>query len=1012
MEPPRIHTIPGDCSFADVLADGLWRRADRDPVRLGQGIVLVPHRRAVRVLADAFLRLGRGRAMLLPEIRAVGDVDEDEPFGDGAFALEAETGAGCPPAISELRRQLLLTRLVMRYLSSTSASAATPPQAARETTSPDQAARLARELARLLDQMQTEGVAFDALATLVPDEHAGHWRQTLDFLSIVTEFWPRLLEEEGAIDPAVRRDRLLGDLAERWTREPPVHPVTIAGSTGSVPATARLMDVVSRLPRGAVVLPGLDQGLDDASWRAVGIDSAHPQHALAVLLARLNVPRADVTPWPPGTAPGPEAARARLLREAMRPAETTDRWRDLSPRDIDLDGLTGFSLVECASVQEEAGVIALAMREALESEARTCALITPDRALARRVKSELRRWEIEVDDSAGLPLADTPPLAFWRLTGAMVAAGMAPVPLLAALKHPLARGGLMPGVFRRRVRLLERLILRGPRPGPGIDGLLSALERDQGDAGGQARARIPAGATDDLIAWLRSLAPNFRDFETAIASPAIGLQELLLAHNALVEMLAATETDNGTSAVWAGDMGEEAATFLADLFSVARDWPEMSGGDYLALLDALLDGKTFRPRFGTHPRLAILGPLEGRLHAYDRVVLGGLNEGVWPPETAADPWLSRPMRHALGLPLPEVRIGQSAHDFVQACGAREVMITRSERVGGTPTVPSRWLLRIQSVLDAVDASDLLRANDTDADWRGWQASLDAAKRSRRLEPPRPMPPVSARPRSFSVTQIGTWQRNPYAIYARRILELSALDPLDGEPGAADRGNLIHDALDGFIRSGPSEDPDRALAVLLDQGRRVFEAVIDRPSVWAFWWPRFERIARWFIAAEVMRAPSVAASHSEIRGEIELPSPAGPIKLTAIADRLDHLIDGRWTIIDYKTGMVPRRVEVDAGLAPQLPLEALILRRGGFAGLTGGEAASLDYWRLTGGEPAGEMRVHDQNIDALIDDAEAGLTRLIEAFGRPETPYLAVPDPDLAPRYDDYAHLARIKEWSS
>lgn len=1002
MDTLRIYNIPSECSFADGLAEGLWRRADRDPPTLGQGIVLVPHRRAGRVLAEAFLRLGQGRAMLLPEIRAVGDVDEDEPFGDTAFALEAETGDDCPPAISELRRQLLLTRLVMRYLSSTSG------RASRPSASPDQAARLAMELARLLDQMQTEGISFKALAGLVPDEHARHWRQTLDFLLIAREFWPRLLEEEGAVDPAVRRDRMLGDLCDRWTRTPPRRQITIAGSTGTVPATARLMAVVARLPAGAVVLPGLDMALDDASWRAVGSDSAHPQHALSLLLKRLDVERPAVSSWLPNVVSPPESARTRLLREAMRPAETTDRWRELSKSDIDPSALAGLTLIECASVQEESGVIALAMREALETEAQTCALITPDRALARRVKSELRRWAIEVDDSAGQPLADTPSFAFWRLTGAMVAGGLAPVPLLAALKHPLARGGLAPGVFRRRVRLLERLVLRGPRPRPGIDGLLSALERETTDTA--RRETINDGRA--LVTWLGALAPTFRNFEATIANPTIALQEILLAHNDLAESLAATEWDDGTSTIWAGDAGEQAAAFLADLYAVARDWPEMNGGDYVALLDALLDDKVFRPRHGAHPRLAILGPLEGRLQTYDRVLLGGLNEGVWPPETTADPWLSRPMRSALGLPLPEVRIGQSAHDFVQACGAAEVIITRSERVGGTPTVPSRWLLRIQSVLDALDAPNLLRGNDLNADWRGWQTRLDAAERVTRLAPPRPRPPVSARPRSFSVTQIGTWQRNPYAIYARRILNLRALDPLDGEPGAADRGNLIHDALDGFINTGPISDPDQALSALFDHGRQAFEAVIDHPAVWAFWWPRFERIAAWFIATEAKRAPSLAASYSEIRGEIELPGLLGPVKLSAIADRLDRRADGLWTIIDYKTGVVPRRSEVDTGLAPQLPLEALILRRGGFGDLPSGETASLDYWRLTGGEPAGEMRAHDQNVDTLVEEAEAGLRRLIEAFDRQETPYLAVPDPDLAPRYDDYGHLARVKEWSS
>ena len=1003
MDTPRIYSIPGDMSFADTLASGLWHRADHDPLRLSRGVVLVPHRRAVRVLADAFLRLGDGRAMLLPEIRAVGDVDEDEPFADPAVAFDAEMAADCPPAISELRRQLLLTRLVMRYLAET---------ATVDTASPDQAARLASELARLLDQMQTEGVAFDRLESLVPDEHAGHWRQTLDFLSIVTEFWPLLLEEEGAVDPAVRRDRMLTDLADRWSLNPPDRPVTIAGSTGSVPATARLMEAVSALPEGAVVLPGLDQDLDEESWRAARDDSAHPQHALALLLNRLNVARERVAEWASETSPRPRFDRGFLLREAMRPAVTTDRWRGLSAEDFPADGLAGVSLIKCGTVQEEAGVIALAMRETLETAGKTCALITPDRALARRVKSELRRWGLEVDDSAGQPLADTPPFSFWRLTGAMVASGMAPVPMLAALKHPLAQGGLAPGGFRRRVRLLERAALRGPRPGPGIDGILTALGLLITEEGSGRHAPVPPEEAQRLVSWLEGLAPVFRHFEAALSNPGIGLQEILLIHNALAEALAAGEVASETSSIWSGEAGEQAASFLADLYSVARDWPEMNGGDYPALLDALLDGKVFRPRHGTHPRLAILGPLEGRLQSHDRVVLGGLNEGVWPPETTADPWLSRPMRSALGLPLPEVRIGQSAHDFVQACGAPEVIITRSERVGGTPTVPSRWLLRIQSVLDAVGASDALRQNDPDADWRGWQARLDAAERTTRRGPPEPRPAVAVRPRSFSVTQIGTWQRHPYAIYARRILELRALDPLDGEPGAADRGNLIHDALDAYIRAGPPEGPDLALKALLNHGRQAFESVIDRPAVWAFWWPRFERIARWFIETEAMRAATILGSHSELRGEIALSGAAGSIKLTAIADRIDQRTSGEWTIIDYKTGMVPRRAEVDSGLAPQLPLEALILRKGGFAGLPTGESESLDYWRLTGGEPAGEMRSHDQDVGALIDQAEAGLRGLIDAFDRPETPYLAVPDPDLAPKFDDYAHLARIKEWSS
>lgn len=1009
---PRIYSIPAGLAFADVLAEGLWWRAEHDPLKLGRGIVLVPHRRAARVLADAFLRIGDGQAMLLPEIRAVGDVDEDEPFGDPAMALDAEGAEGCPPAISPLRRQLLLTRLVMLYLERTGADASARAGAALDGTAPDQAARLAVELARLLDQMQTEAVDFDQLANLVPDIHARHWQQTLSFLAIVTEAWPKILREEGAVDPATRRNRLLGDLAGRWARDRPDRPITIAGSTGSVPATAELMRVIVGLPDGAVVLPGLDWALDEDSWRAATLDTAHPQHALAGLLERLDLPRRAVAEWRFTTNPSsprePRRGRQRLLSEAMRPATTTNKWRDLSVKMIEPGDLAGLNLIDCANVQEEAGVIALLLRETLETSGRTAALITPDRALARRVKSELRRWGIDIDDSAGQALADTPTLAFWRLVGAMVAGGLAPVPLLAALKHPLAFGGLAAGGFRRHVRTLERAVLRGPRPAPGVDGLLLAL-REPDEAAADPRGNpVSAERRAELAAWLETFAPVIRHFSNTIGSPSIALRDLLLAHNDLVEKLAAGQIEDGPSRLWAGDEGRQAAEFLGDLYTVAEDWPEMRGADYLALLDALLADKIFRPRHGAHPRLAILGPLEGRLQHYDRVVLGGLNEGTWPPEPAADPWLSRPMRAALGLPLPEVRIGQSAHDFVQACGAPEVYITRAERVDGTPTVPSRWLLRIFSVLDALDLPGALR--DPDADWRGWQARMDAPERSTRRPPPAPRPPVADRPRSFSVTQIGTWLRNPYAIYARRILNLAVLDPLDNEPGAADRGSFIHQALDDFIRSGPPEQPDQALESLLRHGRRAFGTTLSRPAVWAFWWPRFEKIARWFIAIEAIRAPGIARAFTEIKGSITLSGAAGPVELRAIADRIDQRLDGDWTIVDYKTGAIPNKAEVDAGLAPQLPLESLILRQGGFEGLPAGRSAALEYWRLTGGEPAGETRAQDQRIEALVEAAEIGLLRLIAEFDNPETPYLAIPDPSVAPRFDDYAHLARAKEW--
>ncbi|MBM85656.1 MAG: double-strand break repair protein AddB [Rhodospirillaceae bacterium] len=1013
MPKARIYNICAGLPFADVLAAGLWAQAGQDPLRLMRGIVLVPHRRAVRVIADAFLRLGEGRAMLLPEIRAIGDVEDDEPFVTNDLAVDHAMVDDCPPAIPDLRRQLLLTRLVMRYLERAS------DDRPGGRSAPGQAAGLAAELARLLDQMQTEGVGFECLEALVPEVYAEHWRTTLEFLSVVTDSWSQILRDEGAVDLVERRNRMLDGLAKRWTCKSPSRPVTIAGSTGSVPATAELMRVVARITNGAVVLPGLDTEVDEATWSLIESDTTHPQHALAILLRTMSVPRSCVMNWGGQRLTKRRECRFRLLNEAMRPASATARWSKLERALFDPgcgEGPTdGMTLIECDDPQEEAGVIALLLREALEKETGTAALVTPDRALARRVKSELRRWGVEIDDSGGQPLGDTPAFTFWRLVGNMMTEGLAPVPLLAALKHPLATGGLEAGVFRRNVRQLELLVLRGPRPAPGITGLLSALRQAGRVWKSESREDDVFGPNfDGLITWLERLAPALRDFERAIASDAVSFSELLLVHNRLVELLGAAPDDGlRVFDVWSGEAGERAADFLADLFSVAHDWPKMSGRDYMTLFDSLLLGQVFRPSHGLHPRLAILGPLEARLHLHDRVVLGGLNEGTRPPEPATDPWLSRPMRAKIGLSLPEARIGQSSHDFIQACGASQIFLTRSRRVDGAPTVPSRWLLRINSVLGAIDMDGVLNDGGlgSAAVWRGWRAQLDATEGMARLGPPAPRPALKARPRSFSVTQIGTWLRNPYAIYAQHILNLRSLDPIDAEPGVADLGKFVHAALDAFLRDGPVVKRKEAIALLLEHGRRVFADALDRPGVWAFWWPRFERIATWFVDTELARATIVAGVHSEIKGEIMVKAPGGPVRLRAIADRVDQTRDGEWTIIDYKTGLVPTRIDIERGLAPQLPLEALVLREGGFSGLPAGRCSVLDYWRLTGGAPAGSRRPYDGDVDTLVTNAEANLLNLLAVFDDPATPYLAVPNPELSPAYNDYEHLARVKEWS-
>ena len=991
-----MYTIAPGRPFLASLAAGLLAMAGGDPLALARMTVLLPTRRAARALRDAFLRvtpLGKqpGIPLLPPRMRPLGDLDLDElSFAEGGAERGGDDDLSIPPAIPELRRRLLLTRLVMRW----------GERGGHGPLLPGQAAALAASLARLLDTVATEGADFARLRDLAPPDLAEHWETVRRFLEILPGAWPPILAAEGALDPAERRNRLLARQAAGWRTNPPRDPVIAAGLTGGVPAISDLVRVVAGIENGAVILHGLDRDRSPAEWAAIEADEAHPQYLLASLLQVLGLTPAQVRDWPPAAAlatPGadeaPLAARLRLIGEAMRPAATTEAWRGLPQ--FPAAALAGLGRYDCAGAHEEALTIALLLRRQLEIPGATAALVTPDRELARRVATELGRWGIAIDDSAGLPLNRTPPGVFLRLVLDLAASGQAPVPLLAALKHPLAAGGLTPAGFRDLVRRLEQAI-RGPRPAPGFAGLRDAL------AG--ARTAALRRFVDRLEACLGGL-PEL------LAEERVPLARLATAHAEAAERLAASDAEPGGHRLWREPAGEAAARFFSELIAAAGDFPPLPGRHYPALFEALAAGAVVRPLYGRHPRLAIWGLVEARLQQADLVVLGGLNEGSWPGPSAHDPWMSRQMRREFRIAVPERAIGIAAHDFAQAIATPAAVLTRAARSEGAPTVPSRWLLRLDAVLQAASLADALGPDPAVLA----AAGLDAVPYEP-LPPAAPRPPLAARPRRLSVTQIETWLGDPYAIYARHILQLKALDELDADPGRADLGNCIHEALAEFGRRFPRHLPPDPRAELLAIGRGYFGAVLSRPGVWAFWWPRFERIVEWLVAEETTHRADVVESFVECSGLLTLRGfPGGSFELIAKADRIDRLASAAFLLVDYKTGNLPKKETIRSGFAPQLPLEGAILRDGSFGDISGTPEA-LEYWQLGGRSPAGKRwPIGNGDPGALVKLALDKLRALVARFDDPATPYLAVPVPARRPRFSDYEHLERVgpnevEEW--
>lgn len=1045
-ERARIYTVPPGRSFLDelaraVLAGDLSATGGRAPdaLALTDYTILLPTRRATRALSDAFLARARRPAMLLPAMRPIAEADEDlgilSSLAGGGSAPSGS--AEVPPAIGSLERRLVLTQLVMRWLAAEGEAAKQssdtphlgPDPTALGRDTPAKASGLAAELARLMDMIETEGVSLGRLEELVPDTFSAHWRKTIDFLKILTELWPAYLAASELLSPADRRNRLILAEAARLAAHPPAGPVIVAGVTGSIPATAELMRQVLRLEHAAILLPGLDLDLDEASWQAIApTDPAaerhpeHPQYGLKVLLDRLGVRRADVgvlTEAPPTTA---ESARARLVSEAMRPAGTTGLWRgfaETADRAAIAAGLDGLTLLAAPSAEDEAEAVALILREALETPGRTAALVSPDRRLARRVAVRLEAWGIRVDDSAGRPFPKTVPGAFLDLVIEAIQHEFEPARLMALLRHPLTRLGLTPFEVRRTARYLELAAFRSTYLDRGLDGVATALARAEREVREEKSRRDRAvgrlwpedwEAARDLVERLaHAYEPLLAIFAEAEPIP---LARLAKAHADAAERIAALPAaealPDGSSPLYQGEAGEEAAMLLAGLMDRSMPAPAIMAGDYADFYRSLVATENVRPRVPVHPRLAIWGPFEARLQRPDVVVLGSLNEATWPETVDPGPWLNRPMRRTLALPSPEEKLGHAAHDFTSLLGAERVYLTRAEKVAGVPTVPSRWLMRLDALLDGLGLAGAL---ERDRSWLAWARARDQIDAPIRIKPPSPRPPVALRPRTLSVSAIESWIASPYTIFARHILKLEALPPLGQSPDAALKGMLTHEIMKRFANRFPEALPHDCARELGGIIAEVLAPFATSPRVAAFWRPRLERFARWLADTEPARRSDVARVVAEVAGRREIDAPAGAFVLTARADRID-VAGGSLVITDYKTGQLPSDTAVTRLLAPQLPLEAAIAASGGFEGLGASVASALRYIRASGGEPPGEEHlVAADDVGLLAAAALDNLARLVAEFDDEATPYTALRRAGFDYRFDDYAGLARVAEWS-
>ena len=962
-------------------------------------------------------------ALLLPNIKTLGDV------GDEDFGISPDSSHFGQPGeeIKPLERTLQLANLIQYWVD------AMEEETRRIYKDEDiiipssraDAILLAQDLSILLSQITQEEIEWSAVRNIVPDNHAEWWKLTTTFLNIIMEVWPDHLNSKGLLDPAERAAKLLELRTKFYLSGKNEGPIILAGSTGSVASTRRLLRAVAGLENGAVVLPGLDKSISELEWQALtgakGENQTtletHPQFGLAQLLQGLNINRENVIELGNTTEPG--SYRQVLLGMALAPSSFTANWISQSKKfntEKIKDALSKISLIEAGNERQEALAIAIAMREVLTDSQKTAALITPDRNLARRVSVELQRYNIIVDDTGGAPLKNSEAALFLRQVSQICFTSFQNSTLAALLKHPLCLVGSSNEEAQRLARTFELVALRGVinKPVPGDFKRLIQNRRVQLDGAKYVSPyirQLKEGDWQKLLDYASHLDAVFEPLmKLAKTESKISLEVFFLKIANAAEILSSDH--QGSSKILNGEGARELKNLFEDVLAMDENLFLVNPQDFSSVFDAILKSIVTRPRGNTHPRLHIYGPLEVRLLEHDRIILAGLNEGTWPQTTRNDAFLNRLMRQELGMSSPERRTGLSAHDFQQLMGKGEVFLSRSSRVDKSPTVASRWIQRLSALIGEEQTKALQKRGNL---YLQYADILDkSSNENKRAERPNPTPPVTSRPSSLAVTDIETWIRDPYALYAKRILKLQPVDPLERDPDPLLKGTLYHAIMQDYIEG---VDQSMSAKERLDYLKKLSKEHIEEQNLSAdisnIWQLRFHEIAEAYIEWEdkYHLKQKISETLCEIEGSIKLANDT--FKLRARADRIDVMDNGALHIIDYKTGTSPSIKQAQT-LSPQLALEGLIAKQAGFNIENPSGIKDLIYMRLRRGSEfkAQSITGKDHSLDDIINNAEAELLKLIKGYQFQEQGYLSrrapFKDGDIS---GDYDHLARTREWS-
>lgn len=966
MQEKNVFTIPPYQNFLSSLLKGIHKKFGNDIEYLKNMTILLPNNRSCQNFKEAFLKYNNNH-VILPKIKTIDSIEICNSFSEKNSI------------ISPIKQQMILTRLIYQWY-----------KLQNKNTNLSQSAFLAIELNKLLNELETEQISLKKLENINQCENAFHWEEILKFLSIIIKELPRILNLQKELTVAMYRNINLKKYGLSLEKNPPKYPIIVAGSTGSIMATSDLIKTISSLDNGYIILPYIDKCLDNKSWEV--ITEIHPQYNIKKLLEKLEVKRENISNWDDDFSEDHNKEKLRFISEVMRPSETIESWNSIKGFSNNI--LNGIERIEMNDSYSEAYAVAMKIR--LNLGKKKIAVITKDEVLSHYISTILKKWNININSLKATNLLSSNEARLFIYIMNAFTSRFAPIELLKCLKHPLINMGINKETFSKQVQKLEIKIFRGIRPKQDLSTMLRQIKELE---------------DPELLECCESIFSYFKRVESLMKRPYVSFKTVIEEHIRILENLVKGPAISIN--FWETESAIELENFLNEIILNSSSLDTIRPFEYSGIIEALFKNQKYYPKNNTNFGVSILTPIEARMHDCDLVIAAGLNEKMWPSSISNDPWMNSEMRRKLGLISSEKIIGREAYDFSQILCAKEIVITRCNKIGSVITTKSRWLLRIETLCSILKIKEFEASNFI---WQTWINELEKPKDIRPIEMPLPKPAVNFRPKTLSASSIELLIRDPYSIYANKILNLKALEDIDSDPGSAEFGNFIHKSIDIFTKNYKDIEEDKWYDFLLECGNKILkEETYYYPSLEVLWYPKFEKIAKWLISEERNNSNKDKKISSEIKGSITMRDKNIAFTITATADRIEYVTNSDQitsNIIDYKTGSIPTKADVHSGFSPQLLIEALIMEEGGFEKPY--RVKDLEYWKLSGSNKTNiKHKIADEkNIEQLLGNTKQGIKSLLEFFNNPENPYIPCPFFKKKPRYNDYEHLSRIKEWNN